>query len=88
MFAVAAPVLRARPVWLPVEHAGGCRHLLLRRAVCCLAYETPDHGYCSSCPCIADSQRERVTAACPTDDRPATFVSRSGGVDGVPEHLS
>jgi len=57
LFAVAAPVLRARPAWVPIQRDGVC-HLYLRRGVCCLAYKTPHHGYCTSCPCLADAERE------------------------------
>jgi hypothetical protein len=66
LFAVAAPVLRARPTWVPVEQIG-TPDLLLRRSVCCLAYKTPDHGYCTGCPCISDQERlHRFHAPPPT----------------------
>ena len=58
LFAVAAPVLRARPTWVPLEQAGECQ-LFLRRGVCCLAYKTPGHGYCTGCPGLDQQERGR-----------------------------
>jgi hypothetical protein len=56
--AVAAPTLRARPTWVPLEHRGTC-HVFLRRSACCLAYKTPDSGYCTSCPSTPAEEREQ-----------------------------
>lgn len=56
--AVAAPTLRARPTWVPLDHGGQC-HIFMRRGACCLAYKTPEHGYCTTCPSTPDEEREQ-----------------------------
>lgn len=54
----ASPPLRARPRWVVVDHEGVDR-TFMRRGACCLAYKVPgDHGYCTSCPLVDDTERD------------------------------
>jgi ferric iron reductase protein FhuF len=57
-FLSAGPPLIAGPPLRPVVHADRVA-VGWQRLTCCLAYRLPDHGLCTSCPCIDSCERER-----------------------------
>jgi ferric iron reductase protein FhuF len=56
VFAAAPSELDPRPTWVWLDHEGA-EHLFLRRAACCLAYRSPLHGWCSTCPLVPEAER-------------------------------
>lgn len=57
-FLTTGPPLIDTPPLRPILHAGMLSSGW-RRVTCCLAYRLPDHGLCTSCPCVGQDERER-----------------------------
>ncbi|WP_158223004.1 siderophore ferric iron reductase [Halovibrio salipaludis] len=56
---LAATGLRGQSRYLPLELPGGQVVLGLERRACCMHYRRDDGCYCSSCPKLSQSERER-----------------------------
>ncbi|MGM0435035.1 MAG: siderophore ferric iron reductase [Pseudomonadota bacterium] len=56
---LAATGLRGQSRYLPLQLRNGQEVLGLERRACCMHYRRDDGCYCSSCPKLTDSERER-----------------------------